>query len=103
MPIKPFLAAVAVVSLCLAGGKAESQTQPTPRPEPQDQPSAEALAREGVDKLLQALQQVLRNLPQYDMPRLNERGDIIIKRLNPPPQKPPAAKPPSPSGNELRT
>jgi hypothetical protein len=56
-------------------------------PAPQ-QPAPEALAREAIDKLMQALALAIQNLPQYEMPRLNERGDIIIRRVNPPAPKP---------------
>jgi hypothetical protein len=52
-------------------------------PTPQ-QPAPEALAREAIDKLMQALSLAIQNFPQYEMPRLNERGDIIIRRVNPP-------------------
>jgi hypothetical protein len=56
-------------------------------PAPQ-QPAPEALAREAIDKLMQALSLAIQNFPQYEMPRLNERGDIIIRRVNPPAPKP---------------
>ena len=66
---------------------------PTVRAEPpssqpqQDEPSA--LAREAIDKLMRALSLVIENLPQYAMPEINERGDIIIRRLNPRAEQPP--------------
>ena len=68
-------------------------------PAPQ-QPAPEALAREAIDKLMQALALAIQNLPQYEMPRLNERGDIIIRRINPPAPKPNAAPQ---SDDETRT
>lgn len=46
-------------------------------------PSAEDLAREGVDKLMQALELLLQSVPQYGLPELRENGDIVIPRLNP--------------------
>ena len=55
-----------------------AQSQP---PTTEDQPSA--LAREAIDKMVRALSLVIQNLPQYAMPEINERGDIIIRRLNP--------------------
>lgn len=103
MAIKAILALSAAGLLSLASGMVDAQTHVQARPSPQDQQSAEALAREGVEKLMQALRQMLLNLPQYDMPQLNERGDIIIKRRNPPAPKRPSAKPPAATGDELRT
>ena len=108
MAVKTILALSTAAMLSLAPGMVEAQTREEPRPSPQDQQSAEALAREGMEKLMQALRQMLLTVPQYDMPQLNERGDIIIKRRNPPAPKPPSAKPPAgkpPATNseELRT
>lgn len=46
-------------------------------------PSAEDLAREGVDKLMEALELLLESVPQYGLPEMRENGDIVIPRLNP--------------------
>jgi len=51
---------------------------------PQEQ--ASELARQGMEKLMQALQLMITHIPQYEAPIVNEHGDIIIKRKNP--QKP---------------
>jgi hypothetical protein len=76
------LVAAAVLALTMAAWPAGAQTPP------QAQTSPETLAREAIDKLMQALAVAIQNLPQYEMPRLNERGDIIIRRINPPSGKP---------------
>jgi hypothetical protein len=82
-----FAAAAAVVLVVSAASPARAQTPPPA------QNSPEALAREAIDKLMQALSMAIQNLPQYEMPRLNERGDIIIRRINPPPPKKPGQRP----------
>jgi hypothetical protein len=38
------------------------------------------LAIEGVNKLMQALQLLIQQLPQYEAPVIDENGDIIIRR-----------------------
>ena len=38
-------------------------------------------------KFFEKLDQLLKRIPKYELPRLNENGDIIIKRLNPPKNK----------------
>ena len=44
---------------------------------------AEELAREGTEKLLEALSIILNSIPQYALPEVNENGDIIIRRVRP--------------------
>jgi hypothetical protein len=46
--------------------------------------SPEAIAREGIAKLLQALTLFVENLPQYAAPEIDAQGNIVIRRLNPP-------------------
>ncbi|MDA0655430.1 MAG: hypothetical protein O2912_03340 [Proteobacteria bacterium] len=53
---------------------------------PQDQ--AAELARQGLEKLMQALELMIKHIPQYETPIINENGDIIIKRKNPPGHSP---------------
>ena len=48
--------------------------------EPAEEPAPGELAREGVARLLQALEVFIEMIPQYEMPELNENGDIIIRR-----------------------
>ena len=48
---------------------------------PQEQ--ASDLADQGMKKLIQALQLMIMNIPQYEPPIINKYGDIIIRRKNP--------------------
>jgi hypothetical protein len=52
-----------------------------------EEESPSELAQEGVDMLMRALRALMQNIPQYEAPEINENGDIIIRRKNPP--KPP--------------
>jgi hypothetical protein len=47
------------------------------------QKAPEELAREGIEKLMRALELLIQDIPQYEMPVINENGDIIIRRKNP--------------------
>lgn len=89
--------AAALIAVAAFGASATdlpAQQGPAPREEaPADQ------AREAIEKLLRALSQAIANLPQYEMPTMNERGDIIIRRKNPPP----ATAPEPPPGGGTRT
>jgi hypothetical protein len=42
--------------------------------------SPEELAVEGIAKLMDALGVFIQSIPQYEMPEMNEEGDIIIRR-----------------------
>ena len=44
----------------------------------QDEPGE--LAREGVERMMRALELFIDMIPQYEMPELDENGDIIIRR-----------------------
>ena len=88
MPTRTVLFAAALVFFSALAMPARAQTPPPA------QNSPETLAREAIDKLMQALSMAIQNLPQYEMPRLNERGDIIIRRINPPAPKKPGQRPP---------
>lgn len=46
--------------------------------------SPKGLALEGAQKLMRALESFLSMIPQYGMPQIQENGDILIPRLNPP-------------------
>lgn len=45
----------------------------------QDETMSE-LARESVETLLRALEALIDKIPQYELPEINENGDIIIRR-----------------------
>ena len=63
-----FLAALPVA---LAAGESEDE-------------SVGELAREGVETLMRALEALIDEIPRYEMPELNEDGDIIIRRKRKP-------------------
>lgn len=44
--------------------------------------SAESLAKEGLAKLLDAMQLLIDEIPQYAAPEVLPNGDIIIRRLD---------------------
>jgi hypothetical protein len=44
------------------------------------QEEAERLARETAERLMETLRMMLEFIPQYEMPEINENGDIIIRR-----------------------
>jgi hypothetical protein len=52
--------------------------------EDQQQSNPEELAREGAERIMRAIEGILQFIPQYGMPRIQEDGDIVIPRLNPP-------------------
>ena len=71
-----------LLALSIALGVAAPATlaaeEPTPRAAPEE------LAREGVDKLMRALRAMMEKIPQYELPEINDQGDIIIRRRRPP-------------------
>ncbi len=77
---------VPVLALSLAGAPALAQDHTPTMPEGD---SASELARQAVEDLMRALGLMLRSIPQYEMPYVNERGDIIIRRKNPPAERAP--------------
>lgn len=48
--------------------------------EPSEEETPELLAREGMERLMQALELFIDMIPQYEAPELRENGDIIIRR-----------------------
>ena len=38
---------------------------------------------EGLGKLMLGLQRMVEELPRYNLPEINENGDIIIRRIDP--------------------
>jgi len=90
-PLHRSLLCAAALTLCLAGRASAGK--------PADDP--EAMAREGLNKIVRALELMLLSIPQYEKPEINENGDIIIRRKRPHPEhrlpdphrKPPPTKP----------
>ncbi|MGO1120052.1 hypothetical protein ACTL6U_15205 [Rhodovibrionaceae bacterium A322] len=54
-----------------------------PSAQAQEEENASEMARQGIDALMKALKLFIDDIPQYAAPEVNERGDIIIRRLNP--------------------
>jgi len=49
----------------------------------QDVGDAETVVREGVERLMRALDLLIGSIPQFEAPEINEDGDIIIRRKRP--------------------
>lgn len=83
------LAALTLAMFSLAGVAAPGVAQ-----EPSQRERAEEFARQGLDRLMQALDLLMQSIPQYEMPVINENGDIIIRRRrDADPAKPAPAEP----------
>ncbi len=81
--MKKFLAPAAIAfSLCVAGAPALAQEK-----------SPEELARDGLAKLLSALDLFIGSIPQYETPEILPNGDIIIRRIHPETEKTPDPAP----------
>ena len=51
--------------------------------QPNDRERIERMAREAIEQLMRALELMIESIPQYEMPEINEHGDIIIRRKHP--------------------
>lgn len=72
--------AIAIAALVVGVGAMPVQAgEPTP-PSTRSQGEAEQALREGVDSIFRALNSLMRSVPQYEMPELQDNGDIIIRR-----------------------
>jgi hypothetical protein len=83
---RPFALAVLLAALtfaAIAGPRPAAAQEPLVMPTPNGS-DAEVIARAAIEQLVRALGLALQSVPQYDLPRVNPRGDIIIRRLNPP-------------------
>ncbi|MEM7171970.1 MAG: hypothetical protein AAF530_17510 [Pseudomonadota bacterium] len=49
-----------------------------------DQEDPSELAKEGLDRMLRAIELMIEMIPQYDLPEVLPNGDILIRRINPP-------------------
>ena len=76
----PRAAAAALAMLLTAAGPAAAQEGG----DDNQQSNPGDLAREGAERIMRALEGILQIIPQYGMPRIEEDGDIVIPRLNPP-------------------
>ena len=92
MPRQSLIAAALLLGLALA----VPATAPAADEPPEEKP--EELAREGMERLLRALELFIEMIPQYEMPEVTEEGDIIIRR-----KRPESAPPPDPEMEETET
>ena len=82
--------AAAAAALMFLTAPALAEDAPPPEDSQQKQEQAAKLAMEATQKLMQALELLIKSLPQYGLPRIDEDGNIIIPRLpNPPEAEPP--------------
>ncbi len=56
--------------------------------DPPKEETPELLAREGMERLMRALELFIDMIPQYEAPELNDDGDIIIRRKRRPDGRP---------------
>ena len=75
---KPFIALFLSLALASAG------PGPVLADEHGEGPGPGEMAREGIERLLRALEAFIDMIPQYEMPEINEDGDIIIRRKRDP-------------------
>jgi len=64
------------------------------------EPSGTQLTLEGLSKLMLGLQRMVEELPRYNLPEINENGDIIVRRIDPH-AKPEQSVPPVPQENGM--
>ena len=50
-------------------------------------------ALQGMERIIEALEDLMDSIPQYELPSLDENGDIIIRRKRMPSQRPDAPEP----------
>jgi hypothetical protein len=93
--------AIIALGVCAALASVPAFAQSTDTPSGQE-PSGTQLTLEGLGKLMLGLQRMVEELPRYNLPEINENGDIIVRRIDPhdqpgqpappmPPLSPPAA------------
>lgn len=90
LPVLAVAAALLASSIILAPASAETPGAEKPR-----RPGE--IAREAADHLLRRLDELAAAIPRYALPEITDRGDIIIRRKNPPQpdQRPPELMPPT--------
>jgi len=68
------------VATMLAAVLLAGMVAPSAADEPSQRERAEEFARQGMERLMQALDLLFQSIPQYELPVINENGDIIIRR-----------------------
>ena len=59
-----------------------------PPPPPNAQERAEQALKEGIARIMRALELLIDSVPQYEAPEVLDNGDIIIRRKHPKPPEP---------------
>ncbi len=67
-------------SFCLALALAAGAPGAALADAPSERERAEEMAKEAIEQLMRALQLMIESIPQYELPEINEDGDIIIRR-----------------------
>ena len=67
-------------SFCLALSLAAGAPGPVLAAAPSERERAEEMAKEAIEQLMRALELMIESIPQYELPEINEDGDIIIRR-----------------------
>jgi len=80
LPLAPALFAMLFAAL-IATAPVPALSAPVQVQEKEDDPKA--LATEGIQRLMRAMEMLLLAIPQFEAPTMNENGDIIIRRKHP--------------------
>ncbi len=67
-------------SFCLALSLTTGAPGPVLAAAPSERERAEEMAKEAIEQLMRALELMIESIPQYELPEINEDGDIIIRR-----------------------
>ena len=81
------LISLIIISAVLTGA---TPSAPARAEEHDERGRAEEMAREAIEQLMRALELMIQSIPQYEMPEINENGDIIIRRKRHAPHEDPA-------------
>ena len=65
---------------CLVFSLAAGAPGPVLAAAPSERERAEEMAKEAIEQLMRALDLMIESIPQYELPEINEDGDIIIRR-----------------------
>lgn len=92
-PLATAVAAGTLIAGLFAGTPLRAADRP---PQPPSPPgcAADQLLCDAIQRLVDALGQVIENVPRYAPPEIDNDGNIILRRLNPPAPAPPRPLPP---------
>ncbi len=74
---------------CLAFALATGVPGPALAGAPNERERAGEMAKEAIEQLMRALELMIESIPQYELPEVNEDGDIIIRRKRRKEREPP--------------